>query len=162
VISRIYAGGHATYTDDAARRQLHADVVRFIQGATPGVKTGDSVEVAGAPQSAIVEEPQLATTHHQIRINGSALGHTARVGLIPIRNNDAGEVRGPPFTTRPSRRNFSSTNRRRYRKPRRGRLTSARRRGRSGTRSATMIAIASPQVLRSTPVCPPPASTAQD
>ena len=30
VTSRIYAGGHATYTDDAARRQLHADVMRFI------------------------------------------------------------------------------------------------------------------------------------
>ena len=32
VSSRVYAGGHATYTDDAARRQLREDVVRFIQG----------------------------------------------------------------------------------------------------------------------------------
>jgi hypothetical protein len=30
-VSRIYAGGHATYTDLEARRQLQADVVRFIQ-----------------------------------------------------------------------------------------------------------------------------------
>lgn len=32
VTSRVYAGGHATYEDDGARRQLHADVVKFFQG----------------------------------------------------------------------------------------------------------------------------------
>ena len=32
VTSRVYAGGHATYTDDEARRRLRDDVVRFIQG----------------------------------------------------------------------------------------------------------------------------------
>ena len=31
VTSHVYAGGHATYTDDEARRQLHADVVQFFQ-----------------------------------------------------------------------------------------------------------------------------------
>jgi carboxypeptidase C (cathepsin A) len=31
VTSRVYAGGHATYEDDEARRQLHADVVKFFQ-----------------------------------------------------------------------------------------------------------------------------------
>jgi len=31
VTSRVYGGGHATYTDDDARRQLYADVVKFIQ-----------------------------------------------------------------------------------------------------------------------------------
>ena len=39
-------------------------------------------------------EPALATTKHTIRFNGSTLAYTARVGLIPIRNNDAGEIRG--------------------------------------------------------------------
>jgi carboxypeptidase C (cathepsin A) len=34
VTSRVYAGGHATYTDDGARRQLQADVVRFIQSGS--------------------------------------------------------------------------------------------------------------------------------
>lgn len=32
VTSRIYPGGHATYTDDDARRQLHADVFQFFRG----------------------------------------------------------------------------------------------------------------------------------
>jgi hypothetical protein len=31
VTARVYGGGHATYTDDAARRQLLADVTKFIQ-----------------------------------------------------------------------------------------------------------------------------------
>jgi carboxypeptidase C (cathepsin A) len=32
VTSRVYAGGHATYTDDEARRQLRDDVIGFIRG----------------------------------------------------------------------------------------------------------------------------------
>jgi carboxypeptidase C (cathepsin A) len=32
VSSRVYAGGHATYTDDTARRLLRDDVVAFIRG----------------------------------------------------------------------------------------------------------------------------------
>jgi carboxypeptidase C (cathepsin A) len=31
VTSRVYPGGHATYTDERARRQLFADVIRFYQ-----------------------------------------------------------------------------------------------------------------------------------
>ena len=50
--------------------------------------------VAPARQSALFQEPQLATSHQQIRINGSSLSYTARIGLMPIRHNDTGEVRG--------------------------------------------------------------------
>ena len=39
-------------------------------------------------------EPKLATTRHQISVNGTVLKYTARVGLIPILNNDAGDVHG--------------------------------------------------------------------
>ena len=46
------------------------------------------------PQSATFQEPQLATSRQQIRINDTVLGYTARIGLMPIRNNDTGEVRG--------------------------------------------------------------------
>jgi carboxypeptidase C (cathepsin A) len=35
VTSRVYAGGHATYTDDAARKQLYTDVTAFMQ---PGAR----------------------------------------------------------------------------------------------------------------------------
>ena len=50
--------------------------------------------VAPARQSALFQEPQLATSRQQIRINGSSLSYTARIGLMPIRHNDTGEVRG--------------------------------------------------------------------
>jgi len=43
------------------------------------------------------EEPQLATTHHQVRANGQVLHYTARAGLIPIRNNDAGDLHASVF-----------------------------------------------------------------
>ena len=33
VMSRVYPGGHATYTDDRARKQLLADVTQFYRGA---------------------------------------------------------------------------------------------------------------------------------
>jgi hypothetical protein len=33
VTVRVYGGGHAAYTDDVARRQLFADVTKFIQSA---------------------------------------------------------------------------------------------------------------------------------
>jgi hypothetical protein len=39
-------------------------------------------------------EPKLAITRHQITVNGSVLKYTARVGLIPILDNEAGDVHG--------------------------------------------------------------------
>jgi carboxypeptidase C (cathepsin A) len=50
--------------------------------------------VAPAQQAATFHEPTLATTSQSVRVNGSTLSYTARVGLIPIRHNDTGEVRG--------------------------------------------------------------------
>lgn len=50
--------------------------------------------LAGAGRS---DELQLATTHHQIHLNGRMLSYTARAGLIPIRNNEAGDVHGRMF-----------------------------------------------------------------
>lgn len=47
-----------------------------------------------AQERATFQEPDLATTRHQIRVNGSALSYTARIGLVPIRNNDAGDIHG--------------------------------------------------------------------
>jgi carboxypeptidase C (cathepsin A) len=48
----------------------------------------------GAQQVERYREPELVATRHQIRLNGSTLSYTARVGLIPIRNNETGEVHG--------------------------------------------------------------------
>jgi carboxypeptidase C (cathepsin A) len=48
----------------------------------------------GAQQVEHFREPELATTRHQIRLEGKTLSYTARVGLIPIRNNETGEVHG--------------------------------------------------------------------
>ena len=50
--------------------------------------------ILGAQQSATFEEPDLAVTHHQVSAGGSILRYTARVGLLPIRDNESGDVHG--------------------------------------------------------------------
>jgi len=52
------------------------------------------VSVAHAQQDATFQEPELATTRHEIRVDGSVLRYTARIGLIPIRTNESGDVHG--------------------------------------------------------------------
>jgi carboxypeptidase C (cathepsin A) len=42
-------------------------------------------------------EPVIAVTHRQVRANGQTLRYTARAGLLPIRNNDAGDIHGHIF-----------------------------------------------------------------
>jgi carboxypeptidase C (cathepsin A) len=48
-------------------------------------------------QPARAADPELATTHHQIRANGHALSYTARAGLLPIINNEDGETHASVF-----------------------------------------------------------------
>jgi carboxypeptidase C (cathepsin A) len=43
------------------------------------------------------EEKDLVTTRHQVQAKGGVLRYTARAGLIPIRNNEDGELRGKIF-----------------------------------------------------------------
>jgi carboxypeptidase C (cathepsin A) len=43
------------------------------------------------------EDPRLATTRHGIHANGQVLSYTARAGLIPILDNDAGDIRANIF-----------------------------------------------------------------
>jgi carboxypeptidase C (cathepsin A) len=38
-----------------------------------------------------------AVTHHQVRANGQILRYTACAGLLPIRNNDAGDIHAHIF-----------------------------------------------------------------
>jgi hypothetical protein len=64
---------------------------RLILIAFASVTVGAS---ATAQQLTTFQEPELATTHHQIHVNGAALNYIARVGVIPIRNNEAGEIHG--------------------------------------------------------------------
>ena len=47
-----------------------------------------------AQASATFQETDLATTQHEVRVNGTALRYTARVGLLPIRDNDTADVHG--------------------------------------------------------------------
>ena len=50
--------------------------------------------IAQAQQETVFQEPELTTTHHEIRVDGSVLRYTARIGLLPIRNNDSGDIHG--------------------------------------------------------------------
>ena len=49
---------------------------------------------AWSQQVTTFREPELATTLHEVRINGTVLRYTARIGLLPIRNNETGDVHG--------------------------------------------------------------------
>jgi carboxypeptidase C (cathepsin A) len=42
-------------------------------------------------------DPEMAVTHHQVHANGQILRYTARAGLLPIRNNDAGDIHAHIF-----------------------------------------------------------------
>jgi carboxypeptidase C (cathepsin A) len=84
-----YDGGHAIYTDSIARRRLRADVARFIGAGAPGARSA-------APRAAAAMT-ELAVTHHTITVHGRPMRYTARAGLLPIVNNDAGEVHGQEF-----------------------------------------------------------------
>jgi carboxypeptidase C (cathepsin A) len=84
-----YDGGHAIYTDSIARRRLQADVARFIRAIAPAAR-------ASAPRAAATPT-ELAVTHHTITVRGKQLRYTARAGVLPIVNNDAGEVHGLEF-----------------------------------------------------------------
>ena len=42
-------------------------------------------------------DPEIAATHHQVRANGQILRYTAHAGLLPIRNNDAGDIHAHIF-----------------------------------------------------------------
>ena len=84
-----YDGGHAIYTDDTARRRLRADVAKFIGASAPGARSAASRAPAVATE--------LAVTHHTITVHGRPMRYTARAGVLPIVNNDAGEVHGEEF-----------------------------------------------------------------
>ena len=53
------------------------------------------------PLTAIAWIPAVAQpdaiTHHQVAIAGKTLAYTARAGLIPIRDNETGDVHGNMF-----------------------------------------------------------------
>ena len=63
--------------------------------------TGASVEAAvSAPVAAQTETTlpdSIVTTRHRVTVGGRVLAYTARAGLIPIRDNEAGDVRAHIF-----------------------------------------------------------------
>ena len=42
-------------------------------------------------------EERIVTTTHQVRVDGTSLGYTARAGHLPIRDNETGEIHGQMF-----------------------------------------------------------------
>lgn len=52
VLTRVYAGGHMTYLDDASRARLKADIAAFVQGTPLALRVDESVPLprnASAP-----------------------------------------------------------------------------------------------------------------
>ena len=62
-----------------------------------GVRLLAAGVLAAFALAAFAAEPQLVTTHHQIHAKGQVLSYTAWAGLIPIRNNEAGDIHAHIF-----------------------------------------------------------------
>jgi carboxypeptidase C (cathepsin A) len=52
-----------------------------------------AIAAAPAPAQETVQSEQIVTTQHQIMLDGRPLRYTARAGLLPIRDNETGELR---------------------------------------------------------------------
>jgi carboxypeptidase C (cathepsin A) len=67
-------------------------------GYPKSVETPGNGSVRGSLDAADTSvRATLSATHHQIRANGQVLSYTARAGLIPIRNNEAGDIHAQIF-----------------------------------------------------------------
>jgi carboxypeptidase C (cathepsin A) len=97
VLVRNYGGGHAIYTEDSVRMAMKQDVARFVQDARP--RPGATRPSGPAPAAANPDsgDGETVTTRHQITLAGRTLRYSARTGLLPIRSNDTGEIRGQVF-----------------------------------------------------------------
>ncbi len=71
---------------------LSAGMLVFVLGLC--LSTFAQERTQAAPE---VASDHLATTHHQARIGQRLLKYTATAGLLPIRNNETGEVHGNMF-----------------------------------------------------------------
>ncbi|HSC64965.1 MAG TPA: hypothetical protein VLD35_15090, partial [Caldimonas sp.] len=61
LFTRVYAGGHMTYLDDASRPRLKADIAAFVQG-TPMVLRSDASVPSAAPAAPLAARPEAATS----------------------------------------------------------------------------------------------------
>jgi carboxypeptidase C (cathepsin A) len=52
---------------------------------------------AALPAQAKTDAYGIVTTHHRIVVNGKTLAYTARAGLIPVHDNETGDVHANVF-----------------------------------------------------------------
>src|SRR5262245_27671070 len=88
------------------RRHALAIVVLGFVAATSSVlaqrrtsPTPPAASEAAAPERIEPLDEGPITTRHQITVAGRALTYTARAGLLPIRGNETGEIRGRMYFT---------------------------------------------------------------
>ena len=62
-----------------------------------GLLVGMSISVTAAAQQGGEPTDRIVTTQHHVTAAGKTLNYTARAGLLPIRNNEAGDVHGHMF-----------------------------------------------------------------
>ena len=66
----------------------------------PAASPADSAKPSGTPApDAKKEQPeqQPIVTHHEIHVGGKILHYTATTGMMPLKNNDTGEVEAHIF-----------------------------------------------------------------
>src|SRR5215470_17891460 len=66
----------------------------------PAASPAEQAKPAGAPAADAKKEPPEAppiVTHHEIHVGGKTLHYTATTGMMPLKNNDTGEVEAHIF-----------------------------------------------------------------
>src|SRR6266853_6136358 len=66
----------------------------------PAASPSDQAKPAGTPAADAKKEPAEPApivTHHEIHVGGKTLHYTATTGMMPLKNNDTGEVEAHIF-----------------------------------------------------------------
>ncbi|HZE81370.1 MAG TPA: peptidase S10, partial [Candidatus Polarisedimenticolia bacterium] len=67
---------------------------------TPAASPSEQAKPAGTPAAEAKKEPvepAPTVTHHEIHVGGKTLHYTATTGMMPLKNNDTGEVEAHIF-----------------------------------------------------------------
>src|SRR5215831_17476270 len=83
----------------AQQRDRQGQQPAATPSATPAATGEAAARPASEPRREVREIPEAApvVTHHEVRVGGKTLRYTATAGMMPLKNNDTGEVEAHIF-----------------------------------------------------------------
>jgi carboxypeptidase C (cathepsin A) len=83
VFSRVYAGGHMTYLDDASRARLKADIAAFVRGAPMAAHVDAAAPHVDASVAAHADATRAARVEATMQSAATVGANTARSSSLP-------------------------------------------------------------------------------